>query len=50
MFPEGSDRGSISYMEGERVPKTGAITAEGIRKNVCVICELSGQKWWFEGT
>ena len=32
VFPEGYDRGTISYLEGERVPKSRGIVTEGIRK------------------
>ena len=30
MFPEGSDRGAIFYLEGERVLKSRCIMTEGI--------------------
>ena len=32
MFHEGTDRGAISYLEGERVPKGRCVMTEGIRK------------------
>ena len=32
VFPERYDRGAISYLEGERIPKTLGIVTEGIRK------------------
>ena len=32
MFPEGNDRGALSNIEGERVPKSRCIMTEGIRK------------------
>ena len=32
MSPEGSDRGVISYLEGERVPKSRCIMTEGSGK------------------
>ena len=31
-FPERSDRGVISYLEGKRVPKTWGVVTERIRK------------------
>ena len=34
MFPEGGDRGAISYLEGERVPKNRGIVTERIRKGL----------------
>ena len=44
MFPEGWDRGAISYMEGERVPKSWCIKTKNL-KNICVICEVYSQRW-----
>ena len=32
VFPERCDRGAISYLEGERVPKNWGIVSERIRK------------------
>ena len=32
VFPERCDRGAISYLEGERVPKNLGIVTERIRK------------------
>ena len=32
MFPERCDRGNISYLEGEGVPKNLGLVTEGIRK------------------
>ena len=32
MFPEGCNRGAISYLEGEGVPKNWGVVIEGIRK------------------
>ena len=32
MFPERCDRGAISYLEGERVPKNWCVVTERIRK------------------
>ena len=32
VFPERCDRGAISYLEGEGVPKNWGIVTEGIRK------------------
>ena len=32
MFPERCDRGAISYLERERVPKNWSIVTENIRK------------------
>ena len=32
VFPEGCDRGTISYLEGERVPKKRGIMTERIQK------------------
>ena len=32
VFPEGCDRGAISYLEGEIVPKSRGIVTEKIRK------------------
>ena len=32
VFPEGCDRGAISYLEGERLPKNRGIVTERIRK------------------
>ena len=34
-FPEGCDREAISYLEGERVPKSKGIVTERIKK--CLI-------------
>ena len=42
MFPEGFDRGTISYME--RSSREQGVVAEGIRK-IYVICEHCGQRW-----
>ena len=41
MFPERCNRGDISYLEGEGVPKKRGIVTER---------RLYGQKWGFEGT
>ena len=41
MFPEGCDRGTISCLEGERVPKNWDIVTKNL-KSVCLICELPG--------
>ena len=46
VFPEGCIRGIVSYMEGERDPKNRGI----VTKRVCLICELSDQRWGCEGT
>ena len=32
MFPKRCDRGTVSYLEGERVPKNWGIVTEGIRE------------------
>ena len=32
VFPERCDRGTISYLEGEGVPKKWGVVTEGIRK------------------
>ena len=32
VFPERCDRGTISYLEGDRVPKNWGVVTEGIRK------------------
>ena len=32
VFPERCDRGTISYLEGEGVPKNWVVVTEGIRK------------------
>ena len=32
VFPERCDRGAISYLEGERVPKNWGVVTERIRK------------------
>ena len=32
MFPERCDRGAISYLEGQRVPKNWGVVTERIRK------------------
>ena len=32
VFPERYDRGAISYLEGEGVPKNWGVVTEGIRK------------------
>ena len=32
VFPEGCDRGTVSYLEGGRVPKSRSIVAERIEK------------------
>ena len=32
VFPEKCDRGAISYLEGEGVPKNWCVVTEGIRK------------------
>ena len=46
VFPEGCDRGAISNVEGERVPKNRGI----VTQSVYWIYELYGQKWGYEGT
>ena len=43
MFPETCNRGVISYLEGERVPKNCSVGTERIRK--VFIYEIYGQKW-----
>ena len=32
VFPKRCDRGTVSYLEGERVPKNWGIVTEGIRE------------------
>ena len=49
MFPEVSDRDAISYLEGEKVPKSRCIMIEGIGK-MFVICVLCTQRLGCEGT
>ena len=49
MFPEGSDRGAASYMEGERVPKSRCIMTERIQKYLCDLFTLRS-KVGYEGT
>ena len=50
VLPKRCNRGTISYMEKERVPEGRGIVTEGIRKVFKLICELYNQKWGFEGT
>ena len=45
MFPEGSDRRAISYLEGETVPKRRCIMAELIGKNVVGFVYSAANDW-----
>ena len=47
VFPERCDRGTVSYLEGERVPKNKGVVTKIIRN---LIYELYSQKWGYEGT
>ena len=38
MFPQGSDRGAISYLEGEKSSKEQVHNDRRNWKNACVIC------------
>ena len=46
VFPEGCDRGTVSYLERERVPRNWGIVTE----RICLICGLCDQRWGCEGT
>ena len=48
VLPKRCNRGTISYMERERVPKGRGIVTKGV--NVLLTCELCDQRWGFEGT
>ena len=48
VFPERCDRGTISFLKGEGVPKNWGIVTERIRK--CLIYELYERKWGYEET
>ena len=48
MFPERCDRGTISYLEVEGVPKNWGIVTERIRK--VFVYELYSRKLGYEGT
>ena len=45
LFPEGSDLGVISYLEGEIVPKSRYIMTEGIRK--MFMCSASSTQFCY---
>ena len=50
VFPKGCDRGTVSHLEGERVPNKRGIVTETVLKIVCLIFELCDQRWGCELT
>ena len=48
VFPERCNRETVSYLEGERVPKNWGVVTERVGKVFWFIYELYGQKWGYE--